>query len=181
MQTYTSTAVRLTDATTAAIDTVLTRAVNHYEGVTALFIEHILPTITVDETSVNADGDPILQRTVDPAVWTATLTATFEGYLKRAADVGLEPATAKANIRQYRRRIIARVTRDGITVPGAEAEQDAAATAQSATSAENAAAEALVATGDPITGVVDALQYERWSEARAIIRAMQKAANAKNR
>lgn len=172
------TTVTLSQTTRAAIDSVVAKAAAHYDGVVALFCHEILPTITATDISTDAAGNPVEVLTVDPDLWTATLTATMDSYRTRVVEQGLTKSQASTNIRQYRRRIVAKVTAMGITVPGLEEAQDAAAQAQTAAATDDAAAEDLVANGDPIAAVVDALQQQQWSTARAIIRAMQKAAKA---
>lgn len=172
------TTVTLSQTTRAAIDSVVAKAAAHYDGVVALFCHEILPTITSTDISTDAAGNPVEVLTVDPDLWTATLSATMDSYRTRVVEQGLTKSQASTNIRQYRRRIVAKVTAMGITVPGLEEAQDAAAQAQTAAATDDAFADDLVANGDPIAAVVDALQQQQWSTARAIIRAMQKAAKA---
>lgn len=179
MSTQTPAIVTLSAATRAAITKVVKRAVGHYTGVPSLFIDDVLPTILTTEVGTDATGQPVELRSVDPDVWTTTLDTFLTEWKAEAKSDGLAPGVVSNNATIYRRRIIERVTRKGIALP-AEADAQAEVTeAAQAAAADDAFAEDIVANGDPIAAVVEALQTRQWSLARAIIRAMQKAAKAR--
>lgn len=179
------TTVTLSTQQLTILESIADRAVGHFEGVPTLFVKEYLPTIVTVEVGTDANGQPCELKSIDPDVFTASL-ANLEAFNKaRAERVGTSAATATGNFRQYKKRIIERVTAAGIAVPSLEEEQ-AAVTAKAAANAEVEAfaadaitngtwRDALLAELDAGLATADDVHFAR---ATAIVRNLKRTAKA---